>query len=66
MLKEKIKGSGGKYDYYPSEPEWWELKAKYKMRVATINQTMGPHWKDIYWSPHTKKINKRPYVLIEK
>ena len=64
MKKEPNKWKRGVWNYYPTVDEWWELKRTHKMRGASVNQTMGPHWKDIYWTPHPKKINKRPYVII--
>ena len=36
------------------------LKKQYGLRLATIYQTMGPHWKHIYW------IRSTPYVATKK
>ena len=65
MKREKNKFNKRFWNYYPTEDEWWELKKNHKMQIAVVCQTMGPHWKNIYWTPHPKKINKRPYVLID-
>jgi hypothetical protein len=45
--------------YFLTEQEWQNIKSE--LVGATLHQTMGPCWRDIYWSPA-----RRPYVLREK
>jgi len=41
------------------ECTWEEMKELFpNLRGATLAETMGPNWKDLYWSP-----NHRCYVL---
>lgn len=66
MKQENNKFNAKFKSFFPTEEEWWKLKEKYNMRGASLQQTMGPHYKDIYWTPHPLKVNKRPYVIINK
>ncbi len=52
----KVKSKhNGITEYQLTRDEWLEMMNQ--LVGATIAQTMGPNWKDIYWSP----VN-RPYV----
>jgi hypothetical protein len=33
-----------------------DLKEKLQLKGASVHETMGPHWKNIYW------INNRPLI----
>ena len=44
-------------DFYPRDFRGF-MKA-WKLRPATIHETMGPNWKDIVWSPAN-----RPFVVL--
>jgi len=30
-----------------------------ELRIATIHETMGPHWKHIYWIGHNPRVLKK-------
>jgi hypothetical protein len=48
-------------DFFPTKDEY--LQIRHLLRPASVHQTLGPNWKDIYWTPNPVKLNKRPCSL---
>jgi hypothetical protein len=53
--------------FYPTHEQWQEMLKEGTFRQASIHQTMGPNWRDIYWTPTNKhnQVGGRPTIYIK-
>lgn len=55
---ELIKKTRKQKEYQLTQAEFHNMLSSNKIHPATLAETMGPNWKDIYWTPARRPFCK--------